>query len=97
MAKTEFEAVLAGWVRLVSRGQIGLHDERSLLLSKPKLLKALSESLGRDHDVADFIANRLLVPVEWDEASRCLPIARGNGTFRAAPSPLEIQGRSRSD
>ena len=63
--QNDFGYVLLDLAKKVAKGELGLHDDRSLLMPKAELINALNPVITRD--IHQLIDNQLLIPVEQEE------------------------------
>lgn len=80
----------------VARGDLGLHDDRSLLMPKEELIRALGGVSQRD--IQQLIDNQLIISVEKDEAgtllyhaANCIEFLRFLEELERAGFPLILQ------
>ena len=63
----DFGYVLLGLAKRVAKGELGLHDDHSLLMSKEELIKALAINGFLDvQNIIDTFDNQLIIAVEED-------------------------------
>lgn len=92
----DFGYVLLDLARRVAKGELGLHDDRSLLMPKAELINAINPITTRD--IPQLINNQLLIPVEQDEletplyhAVNCMEFLRFLEKLEQAGFPLVLQ------
>lgn len=95
----DMEVFLTNLVRMVARGEMGLHDERNLLVPKARLREMLQTHLGMGRrKVDDLLIEGLLAPAEYQDNGDhlyhvviCLEFVKFLDQADAAGIPLPLQ------
>lgn len=92
----DFGQVMLDLAKKVAHGELGTHDDRSLLMPKEQLIEALSSISMRD--IQELIDNQLIIPVEYEEEgiplfhiANCIEFLRFLEELEQAGFPLILQ------
>lgn len=87
---------LLSMAKMVAKGELGLHDDRKLLMPREPLIETLTQYTPRN--VQDMLDNELLQPVERDDvgtdlfhAVNCIEFLRFLDQLESAGFPLGLQ------